>query len=427
MPPVPAVDPGNNAWVLLSAALIMFMTVPALALFYGGLVRRKNVLSIMMHSMAPLVVVSLVWVTVGYSLAFSDTELIPGVLGDLKWAFLSGISPLDPSPYVVSDPSRPVSHLAFIMFQCMFAVITPAVVSGAFAERMRFPSFLAFCLAWMFLIYIPLAHMVWSKGGFLAGLGTIDYAGGLVVEINSGFSALAAALVIGKRTNHKGSPPHNLTLTLVGAGMLWFGWFGFNAGSGLAADGLAASAFMTTNTAAAAAALAWAALDWILQKKPTILGVASGSVAGLVAITPAAGFVGIGGALAIGLLAGLVCHIMVMYGKSSLGYDDSLDAFGVHGIAGLIGTLGVGIFADPFITRGFLNDGKGYAGLLSGNPALLLSQVQGVLLTVALAFAGTFLIFKVIDLTMGLRVGESEEAMGLDIVEHNERAYTILE
>ena len=252
------INNANNAWVLLSAALILFMTVPALGLFYGGLVKRKNVLSVLMQSFASLIVVSLLWVIVGYSLAFSPTELIPGVLGDFRWFFLNGIGPNDPSPYTVSAPHAPVAHLSFVLFQCMFAVITPAVVSGALAERMKFSSFLAFSVIWLFVVYIPLAHMAWSQNGLFAKMGLMDYAGGTVVEINSGFSALAAALLLGRRTNLKPVPPHNLTFTLTGAAMLWFGWFGFNAGSGLAADGLASSAFLMTNTAAAAAALVWA-------------------------------------------------------------------------------------------------------------------------------------------------------------------------
>jgi len=422
------VSNANNAWVLISAALIMFMTVPALGLFYGGLVKKKNVLSLMMQSFASLVVVSLLWVLVGYSLAFSPGELIPGVLGDFRWTLLNGISPIDPSPYTVSDPSGPVSHLTFVIFQCMFAAITPAVVSGAFAERMKFSAFLLFSVLWLFVVYIPLAHMAWSTNGLFAKQGLMDFAGGTVVEINSGFSALAGALILGRRRNLRPTPPHNLTFTLVGGAMLWFGWFGFNAGSGLAADGLAASALLTTNVAAAAAALAWGFLDWRLQKKPTLLGAVSGAVAGLVAITPAAGFVTVGGALVLGLVAGVVCYGFVVQGKPKLGYDDSLDAFGVHGVAGVIGTLGVGLLAAPGITAPFhMNGGQGFAGLLYGAPGAFVLQAEATGTAMVVAFGGTAVVFLVVKALVGLRVTEKDEALGLDISQHNEKAYTLIE
>lgn len=418
----------NNAWVLLSAALVMFMTVPALGLFYGGLVKKKNVLSLMMQSFICLLVVSLLWVFVGYSLAFSPTELIPGVLGDFRWTMLNDISPADPSPYTVSDPAGPVSHLTFVIFQCMFAVITPAVISGAFAERMKFSSFLAFSVLWLFIVYIPVAHMAWSTNGLFAKMGLMDFAGGTVVEINSGFSALAGALMLGKRKNLKPLPPHNLTYTLMGGAMLWFGWFGFNAGSGLAADGLAANAFLVTNVAAAAAGLAWALLDWSLQKKPTLLGAVTGAVAGLVVITPAAGYVTAGGAMLLGLVAGGVCFWFVVSLKARFGYDDSLDAFGVHGVAGVIGTLGVGLLAVPAVTKPFgMNGGLGYSGLFAGNPAALGTQAFAVVVTMALAFFGTLAIFAAVKAVMGLRVTEREESLGLDIALHNEKAYTLIE
>ena len=422
------IDHANNSWVLLSSALLMFMTVPALGLFYGGLVKKKNILSLMMQSFVCLLVVSLLWVTVGYSLAFSPTELVPGILGDFRWAFLGGIGSNDPSPYTVSDPNGPVAHLTFVIFQCMFAVITPAVISGAFAERIKFSAFLAFSVLWLFVVYIPVAHMVWSSHGLFAQAGLMDFAGGTVVEINSGFSALAGALMLGRRNNLRAIPPHNLTYTLTGAAMLWFGWFGFNAGSGLAADGLASSAFVMTNTAAAAAGLAWAALDWLLQRKPTILGAASGAVAGLVVITPAAGFVALPGALVLGLLAGALCYIFVVFVKNAVGYDDSLDAFGVHGVAGVVGTLGVGLFAAPFVTAPFgMNGGAGFAGLFYGNPAALLLQAKGVVVTVVWAFGGSLALFAFLKVTMGIRVSEKDEAIGLDITQHNEKAYTLIE
>lgn len=418
----------NNAWVLLSAALIMFMTVPALGLFYGGLVKKKNVLSLIMQSFVCLLVVSLLWVLVGYSLAFSPGELIPGIYGDFRWALLEGISPADPSPYTVSDPSGPVSHLTFVVFQCMFAVITPAVISGAFAERMKFSAFLAFSVLWLFVVYIPLAHMAWSANGVFAKMGLMDFAGGTVVEINSGFSALAGALMLGRRKNLKPLPPHDLTYTAMGAAMLWFGWFGFNAGSGLAADGLAASAFVTTNTAAAAAGLIWAVLDWTLQKKPTLLGAVTGAVAGLVVITPAAGYVTVGGAILLGLAAGAVCFVFVVYLKGRFGYDDSLDAFGVHGVAGIIGTLGVGLLASPLVTRPFgMNGGEGFSGLFYDNPRAFGLQLEAVVTTMVWAFLGTLAVFAVLRATIGLRVTEKEESIGLDITQHNEKAYTLIE
>jgi len=418
----------NTVWVLLSAALVMFMTVPALGMFYGGLVKKKNVLNIMMQSFASLGVVSIIWVAFGYSLAFSQSEIIPGVLGDFHWSFLAGIGPSDPSPYFVSDSTGRVPHMAFIIFQCMFAVITPAVISGAMAERMKFPAFVLFVALWTVFIYVPLTHMMWSTNGVFAKMGLADFAGGTVVEINSGFSALACALALGKRKGQRGSPPHDLTYTLAGAAMLWFGWFGFNAGSGLAADGLAAQAFVNTNMAGAAAAVVWATLDWIIQKKPTILGFASGGVAGLVVITPAAGYVNVAGAMALGAAAGLACYAMVVFVKNKLGYDDSLDAFGVHGIAGMIGILGTGLLADPAITRGFaMNGGNGVAGLAFGGFNLFAVQAFAALVTIGVAFFGSTVLLRAIDWLIGLRVSERDEAIGLDATQHNERAYTVIE
>ena len=422
--PTPVINFGNTAWLIVATALVMFMTVPSLGLFYGGLVRRKNVLSILMQSFITLAVVSLIWVAFGYSLAFSDTEFIPGVLGDLKWAFLNGIDPGQVSPYAISQPVERIPHLVFIMFQCMFAVITPALIIGAFAERIKFSSFLIFTIAWEVIVYIPVAHMVWSTNGFLAKLGALDFAGGTVVHINAGIAALVTCLVIGKRKNTKTNPPHNLPFTLIGAAMLWFGWFGFNAGSALAADGLSASAFMTTNTATAMAALVWALMDWIFHKKPTILGVATGAVAGLVAITPAAGFVDVFGAFIIGIAVAVICWIMVVVVKNIFKYDDALDAFGVHGIGGMVGAILTGVLANPAVWKPF---GGSYAGAAYGNPVQILYQLAAVGISIAVSGIGTFLIFKVIDLIMGVRVAEKEEAMGLDITQHNERGYTIVE
>jgi Amt family ammonium transporter len=408
----------------MASALVMFMTVPALGLFYGGLVRKKNVLSVLMQCFITLSLVSVLWVVAGYSLAFSDSELIPGVLGDLKWALFKGIGPSDLSPYFVSDAAGRIPHILFAMFQCMFAVITPALIIGAFAERMKFSAFLAFTVAWLFLVYVPLAHMIWSANGWLSKLGALDFAGGTVVHVNAGIAALATALFIGRRTSLKPFPPHNLPFTLVGSAMLWFGWFGFNAGSALAADGIAASAFMTTNTAAAMAALVWALMDSFVNGKVTILGVATGAVVGLVAITPAAGFVNVGGALAIGAVASVACFMMVTVVKEKLGYDDALDAFGCHGIGGLIGALCTGIFADPAIWKA---SGGDHAGLLYGNPRQLLIQLLACMVSAALSFLGTLLILKVVDLAVGVRVGATVEAIGLDITQHEERAYTVIE
>ena len=424
MTATPYLNGGNTAWVIMATALVMFMTVPALGLFYGGLVRKKNVLSVLMQCFITLALVSVIWVAFGYSLAFSDGELIPGVLGDFKWVFLQGITPDQLSPYFISDQAGRIPHLSFVMFQCMFAVITPALIVGAFAERMKFSSFLFFTALWEILIYCPLAHMVWSSGGWLYKLGVLDFAGGTVVHINAGFAALAAALVIGRRNNLKALPPHNLPYTLIGAAMLWFGWFGFNAGSALAADGLAASAFMTTNAAAAAAALAWPILDKLVNKRSTILGAATGAVVGLVAITPAAGFVNVGGALAIGAIASAVCFVMVTVVKERFGYDDALDAFGCHGVGGLVGALLTGVFADPAVWKGF---GASYAGALYGKPSQFLLQLLGSGVSVAIAFGGTFLLLKLLDAVLGLRVDAKDEAIGLDISQHHERAYTVLE
>ncbi len=420
----PTLSAGNTAWVLIATALVMFMTMPALGMFYGGLVRKKNILSILMQSFITLALVSVIWVSFGYSLAFSDTELIPGVLGDFKWAFFNGIGPADVSPTYISDSAGRIPHLLFAMFQCMFAAITPALIIGAFAERMKFPSFLAFTVAWLILIYIPLAHMIWSSGGWLFKMGALDFAGGTVVHVNAGFAALAAALFLGRRNYLKPFPPHNLPFAVIGAAMLWFGWFGFNAGSSLAADGLAVNALMTTNTAAATAALVWALLDALFNGKATVLGVATAAVVGLVAITPAAGFVNVGGAIAIGAAGSVVCFFMVSFVKSRFGYDDSLDAFGCHGVGGLVGALLTGVFADPSVWAPF---GGSYAGLAYGNPSQLRIQAIAALVAIVLAFAGTLLLLKVLDLLMGVRVDEKSEAIGLDITQHNERAYTVIE
>jgi Amt family ammonium transporter len=420
----PALSAGNTAWVIVATALVMFMTMPALGMFYGGLVRKKNVLNTLMQCFIALAVVSAIWVAVGYSLAFSDGELIPGVLGDFKWAFLRGITPDQLSPYYVSDPTGRIPHLSFVMYQCMFAVITPALIIGAFAERMKFSAFLAFTVAWLLLVYVPLAHMVWSSNGWLYKLGALDFAGGIVVHVNAGVAALVTALFIGKRKALRAFPPHNLPFTLIGAAMLWFGWFGFNGGSSLAADGIAASAIVTTNTAAAIAAIVWAIADTIVNGKATILGVATGAVAGLAAITPAAGYVNVAGAFLIGGASSLICFFMVSFVKARVGYDDALDAFGCHGVGGLFGSLCTGLLADPAVWAAY---GGGHAGLAFGNPRQFLVQLLASAVGTAIALAGTIVILKAVDLFIGVRVDSTAEAMGLDITQHEERAYTVIE
>lgn len=409
------IDSGNTAWVLISSAMVMFMTVPGLAFFYGGLVKRKNVLSVLMQCFIALSVISLQWVLFGYSLAFS-----PGtpLIGGLDWAFLKGVG-LDASPFFIGSAGR-VPHQAFMIFQAMFAVITPALIIGAFAERMRFSAYLAFILLWSTLVYDPIAHWVWAPGGWLFKLGALDFAGGTVVHVSAGMAALATSVLIRKRKFLRATPPHNLPFTLLGAAMLWFGWFGFNAGSALAADGLAAHAFTATHVAASAAALAWALLDWLLNRRPTILGAATGAVAGLVAVTPAAGFVELQGSIIIGLGASLFCYLMVVLVKGKAGYDDALDAFGVHGIGGIWGALATGLFASPAVQAGC-------SGLFYGNGRQMAVQALAVAVTAAYSLVMTVVLYKAVDFIIGMRVDDRAESMGLDVTEHNERAYTVME
>ena len=407
---------GDTAWMLVSTALVMFMTVPGLALFYGGLVRRKNVLSTMMQSFFLLCAISIQWVLWGYSVAFGPD--VGHVVGNLAWLGLKDVA-IVPNP----DYAATIPHQLFMIFQMMFAVITPALITGAFAERVKFSTFVVFTLLWSTLVYDPIAHWVWGQGGWLRNLGALDFAGGTVVHISSGISALVFALVIGKRVGYptQAPPPHNMTYTLIGAAMLWFGWFGFNAGSALAANGLAVSAFINTNTAAAAAALGWLSIEWIVSKKPTVLGGATGAVAGLVAITPAAGFVTPLAAILIGLLVALVCYTAVSVIKQRLGYDDSLDAFGVHGVGGTVGALATGLFATKIVNP------AGADGLFHGNPAQFGIQALAVVVTIAYAAAVTFVLIKVLDLVMGLRVRTEDEAIGLDNTQHKESAYTLID
>jgi Amt family ammonium transporter len=418
--PTPFIDAGNTAWMIVATALVMLMTIPGLALFYGGLVRQKNVLNILMQCFILTAAISLEWVAIGYSLSFgaSSGALAP-YIGGFDWAFLSGIGVNDVSPYFISQATARIPHLLFILFQCMFAVITPALIIGAYAERIKFRGFLIFSILWAIFVYNPVAHWVWSADGWLFKLGVLDFAGGTVVHINAGIAALVMTLMIGARTNYGNhpTPPHNIPLVVIGAALLWFGWFGFNAGSGLAADGLAVSAFLATHVATATAAITWVILDWILNKKPTIIGICTAAVAGLVAITPAAGFVGVAGSIVIGILVAVVCFFMVSVVKHKFGYDDSLDAFGVHGIGGIVGALATGLLATPTVQ-------SAYSGLFYGNPKQFMLQLIATVTTIVFSGIMTYLLFKVVDKTLGIRAGRAEEIAGLDITQHNEIAYT---
>ena len=408
------INAGDTAWVLASSALVLLMT-PGLAFFYGGMARRKNVLSILMQCFMCICLVSLQWVIFGYSLSFGKGNPF---VGGLDWAMLKGVG-FEPN----ADYAATIPHQAFMIFQAMFAIITPALIIGSFAERMKFSAFILFILLWATLVYDPICHMVWAVGGWVRNMGALDFAGGTVVHINAGIAGLAIALAMGKRVGYenKSTPIHNLPFTVLGAGLLWFGWFGFNAGSALAANGLATSAFVVTNTAAAAAGLSWALIEWWKSGKPTMLGVASGAVAGLVAITPASGFVDVGGAIIIGLVVSVICFFAVSVVKPMLGYDDSLDAFGIHCVGGTWGALATGLFATKAINS------AGADGLFYGNPAQLFIQLKAVLVTLVYSFVVTFIIYKIVDVICGARVSQEEEVMGLDLTQHHERAYTMLE
>jgi Amt family ammonium transporter len=402
---------GDTAWLLASAALVMLMTAPGLALFYGGLVGHRNLLSTLMHSFFLLCMISVQWVLLGYSLAFGSG----GPLGGLQFLFFKDVG---------QDPlaGQTVPHLAFAVYQGMFAVITPALISGAIAERMRFSAYVLFTLLWATLVYDPLAHWVWASDGWLFKLPALDFAGGTVVHVSSGVSALIACLMIGKRVGYpqKGFLPNSITLTLIGGGLLWFGWFGFNAGSALGASGLAAQAFVNTNTAAAVTGLVWALIEWAHRGKPTVLGSVTGAVAGLVAITPAAGFVTVPASLAIGIGCALVCYFGVNYLKPKLGYDDSLDVFGVHGLGGTWGALATGIFATKTVNA------AGADGLLAGNAQQFLNQVYGVGTAWAIAVVGTFVIVSLVRMVTPLRVSEEVELSGLDLALHGEVASNVM-
>jgi Amt family ammonium transporter len=407
------ISAGDTAWVLTSSALVLLMTAPGLALFYGGMVRRKNVLATLMQSFFLVAIISIQWALFGYSLAFSPGN---SIIGGLSWAGLNGVSASQPyAGYAATIP-----HQAYMIFQCMFAVITPALITGAFAERISFRGFLVFSLLWTTLIYDPLAHWVWGLDGWIHKMGALDFAGGTVVHISSGISALAAVLIIGRRRGYPREPmiPHNLTLTIMGAGLLWFGWFGFNAGSALAANGLAVSAFVATHLGACAATISWVGAEWCKTGKPTVLGAVSGAVAGLVAITPASGYVGPGGAIVIGAVAGVVCYSAVRL-KSHFGYDDALDVVGVHGIGGIWGALATGVFASVAVNS------AGSNGLLYGNARQLLLQAIAVGASVGFSFVGSLILLKVTDALVGLRVNAESETIGLDISEHEENAYAL--
>jgi Amt family ammonium transporter len=408
--PAGKINPGDTAWILISAALVMLMT-PGLALFYGGMVRSKNVLGTIMQSFMVIALISVQWALFGYSITFGPT--VGGIIGDLSWIGLKGVG-LTPNP----DYAETVPHQAFMIYQGMFAIITPALLMGAIAERMKFSTFFVFTLLWSTLVYDPIAHWVWGMGGWIRKMGGLDFAGGIVVHLSSGVSALAAALLVGRRKGYGKEPmaPHSLPMTLTGTGILWFGWFGFNAGSAITAGMLSTSAFVVTHFAAAAGALSWALVEWIYRGRPTTLGAASGAVAGLATITPASGFVTPLAAIFIGLTAGILCYAGVV-AKNKFGYDDSLDVVGIHGVGGTWGALAIGLLATKEVNE------AGNNGLLWGNPQLLGVQGIAVLASWTYAFAMTFILLKVLEWTMGLRLSQEEEDSGLDLTQHNEMGY----
>ncbi|MEA2733912.1 MAG: ammonium transporter, Amt family [Humisphaera sp.] len=414
------VNTGDHAWMLVSTALVLMMTGPGLALFYGGLVRRKNVLATMMQSFILMAVVTIVWAVIGYSLAFDAGNAF---FGGFRFLFLSGVG-AEPSEYAPTIP-----HTTWMIYQLMFAIITPALISGAYAERIKFSSMLVFSILWLLFIYCPMAHMVWGKGGFLNAwnggkINAIDFAGGTVVHISSGVSALVAALVLGKRKGFGtvGMPPHSVVISVIGAALLWVGWFGFNAGSALGAGALASSALVTTHFAAAAATLGWMFAEWLKSGKPTVLGAISGAVAGLVVITPAAGFVSPMSAIIMGLLGGIVCFFAATTLKHAMGYDDSLDAFGVHGVGGTLGAILTGVFAVSNVPATYTAE---KFGLITGGTSLITAQLLATGITWVIALVGAFVLLKLVDVVMGLRVTESDETDGLDLSQHGESGYNL--
>ncbi|VDR36356.1 Ammonia transporter [Alistipes sp. cv1] len=413
---VPAVDSGNTAWMIVATILVLLMTIPGIALFYGGLVRQKNVLSIIMQCLLIVGVISILWVAFGYSFVFGTSlcgTAAGSVIGGFDKVMLNGVTP---SALTTGN----IPEIIFVVFQCMFAVITPALILGAFAERIKFSGFMLFTILWSILVYNPMAHWVWG-GGWLQEMGAIDFAGGTVVHINAGISALVMAVLLGKRRGYRvGQPmsPHNVTFVFMGTAFLWLGWFGFNAGSGLQADGIAANAFLVTHLATCVAAMTWMLIDWVHNKKPTTVGVCTGAVAGLVAITPAAGTVSVLGAVCIGLLSSVVCFFMVAVVKPKFKYDDALDAFGVHGMGGIVGSILTGVFATRYIS----GEG-GVEGVLYGDWHQLWVQVVATAVSVVFSAAMTYILFKIVDKLVGLRVDARVEEEGLDIYEHGESAY----
>jgi len=408
------VDTGDTAWMLVSIAFVMLMT-PGLAFFYGGMVRRKNVLGVLMQCFIVLGVITAQWILYGYSLSFAPGK---GFWGGFAWFGLNNVGAIPFKDYAATIP-----HEAFMIFQAMFAIITPALIIGAFAERMKFSAFLIFTVLWATFVYDPICHWVWGVGGWLREMGVLDFAGGTVVHINAGMAALVAALVVGKRKgyNNRPVPPHNLPFTVLGAALLWFGWFGFNAGSALGANGLAVHALVVTHVAAAIAGITWASLEWIFNEKPTIFGTITGSIAGLATITPASGFVTVFAAVVIGFAASVVCYVSVAIIKPKLGYDDSLDAFGVHGVGGILGTLAVGLFASKAVNP------AGADGLFYGNPKQFLIQLIAVVVIMLYSFVASYIIYKLVDLFLKVRVTERDEDLGLDLAQHHENAYTVIE
>ena len=406
--PAPKIDTGDTAWMIVATALVMLMSIPGLALFYGGLAKRKDSLNTMAMTFVTFCIVSILWVIYGYTFSFGTD--IRGIIGGAEKLFLKGVGVNS-----ISDAAKTIPEFIFIVYQLTFAAITVALASGAYIERMKFSAWILFSVLWMTIVYVPVAHWVWG-GGFLFKLGALDFAGGTVVHINAGIAALVGALILGKR-KEKAILPSNLTLVITGAGLLWFGWFGFNAGSALAANGLAGVAFINTNTATAVAALSWMFVEWLHSGKPTVLGLASGAVGGLVAITPAAGFVNISGAIVIGIAAGIIPFYAVAKLKPMLGYDDTLDAFGIHGIGGTIGAILTGVFADPAI--------NGAKGLLYGNPGQLWTQLIAVGVTIVYSGVMTFVIFMIIKAIIGIRADAEQEMVGLDESQHGEKAYNL--
>jgi len=420
-----AIDTGDNAWMLISCGMVLMMTAPGLILFYGGLVRTKNVLSTMMHSLVLMGVMSLIWMVYGYSVAFGEGNAFFG--NPLQYLLLKGVGTAPNADYAATVPQQ-----TFMLFQMMFVIITPALISGAVAERIKFSAYLLFMILWVTFVYLPLCHMVWGKGGFFCWFGggripVLDFAGGTVVHISSGISALVCAVVLGKRSGfpHEPMMPHNVVLSLMGTGLLWVGWFGFNAGSAVSAGALATSAFAATHFSAAAGATSWAAMEWLIKGKPSVLGAASGMIAGLATITPASGFVTIPAAASIGLAGGVFCYLAVSHLKARLGYDDSLDVFGVHCVGSLTGMLLLGFLASGGVNSAIVStfEVNGAAVSLEGGVGQFMNQIKGVLFTVVLAGVGTYLILKIVDVVIGLRVDREEETLGLDLSQHGERAY----